>query len=227
MTTVNLVALFIVWIAAITSPGPDLLQVIRQGSRSRKDGIWTAAGIVLGTTIWITASLFGLSALISATPALLFTLQVVGGTYLTWMGFGAIRSWWGQRASQQALSEARSVDRAMESLQDAEPIGVWPALRAGLATNLSNPKAVLFFGSVFAQFIRPDMGIGWSIFIAVFLIATGAAWFFIFAALVRTFAAKITRNGAVIDLVSGVIFMALGIFMVWQGAVGIGSQVLS
>lgn len=33
----------------------------------------------------------------------------------------------------------------------------WRAYKLGAVTNLSNPKALVFFGAVFAQFIRPDM----------------------------------------------------------------------
>lgn len=226
MTTATLLALLLVWIAAIVSPGPDLVQIIRLGSRSRSDGIWTALGIMVGNTIWISASLLGLSALLSATPTLLNILQFIGGGYLVWMGSGAVRSWWSQRQRQEASAEARSVDQAMAALEGGESIGIWPALRSGIATNLANPKAVLFYGSVFAQFIKPDMGSGWTVFIASFLILTGVMWFVGFAILVRTFAAKITRNSAVIDLVTGVIFIALGMFMVWQGVMGIGNMIL-
>lgn len=230
MTTATLFALLIVWIAAIVSPGPDLVQIIRLGSRSRSDGIWAALGIMVGNSIWICASLLGLSVLISTTPVVLSALQLIGGAYLTWMGIGAVRSWWRQR--NHARQVARAVERVMEGAGvgtgpgAVSLLGAWPALRVGVATNLSNPKAVLFFGSVFAQFITPDMGLGWSVFLAVFLIITGLLWFVGFAVLVRTFATAVTRNGAVIDLITGVIFIALGMFMVWQGVVGIGGWIL-
>lgn len=226
MTTATLLALLLVWIAAIVSPGPDLVQIIRLGSRSRSDGIWTALGIMVGNTIWISASLLGLSALLSATPTLLNILQFIGGGYLVWMGSGAVRSWWSQRQRQEASAEARSVGKAMAALEGGKSIGIWQALRSGIATNLANPKAVLFYGSVFAQFIKPDMGPGWTVFIASFLILTGVMWFVGFAILVRSFAAKITRNSAVIDLATGVIFIALGMFMVWQGVMGISNMIL-
>ena len=47
-----------------------------------------ALGIMLGNTIWIVASLAGLSALIQAFPQVLSLLQIVGGAYLLWMGIG-------------------------------------------------------------------------------------------------------------------------------------------
>ncbi|ALC04660.1 threonine efflux protein [Corynebacterium deserti GIMN1.010] len=223
MTTAQLFALFLVWMAGITSPGPDVFQIIRRGSRNKRDGIFTAVGIMIGNALWIVASLLGLSALISTYPAILNTLQIVGGGYLTWMGIGAVRSWWSQRSTQQAVADAAAVENTLASEATATgiSIGVWPALRAGIATNLSNPKAVLFFGSVFAQFVRPEMGTGWKVFVAVFLIIIGLIWFIGFAVLVQKVAAVITRNSAIIDLITGVIFIGLGLFMLAEGILGI------
>lgn len=225
MTTAQFLALFLVWMAAIASPGPDLFQIIRLGAKNRRDGILTAAGIMVGNSIWIIASLLGLSALIATYPAILNILQLVGGGYLAWMGIGAVRSWRAQRSTQQSAADSTAVEKVLDT-STSTSIGAWPALRSGIATNLSNPKAVLFFGSVFAQFIRPDMGLGWSVFIGVFLIATGLVWFIGFAVLVRKLAAAITRNGAIIDLITGVIFIGLGMFMIFEGVVGIGSRVV-
>jgi hypothetical protein len=65
------------------------------------------------------------------------------------------------------------------------------------------------------------MGAQWQVIIGAVLIITGVAWFVGAALLVRTFAATITRNAAVIDLVTGMIFIMLGVVMVWQGLVGL------
>jgi len=39
----------------------------------------------------------------------------------------------------------------------------WRAYKLGVVTNLSNPKALVFFGALFAQFIRPDMSPTWTV----------------------------------------------------------------
>ena len=87
-----MIALLGVWLAAIVSPGPDLVQIIRVGAKNRRDGVLCALGIMAGNTVWIVASLAGLSALIQAFPEILSVLQVVGGAYLMWMGIGALRA---------------------------------------------------------------------------------------------------------------------------------------
>lgn len=75
---------------------------------------------------------------------------------------------------------------------------------------------------MFAQFVRPEMGVGWAGAIAVLMIVTGVAFFVGFALTVHLLAAKLVRNAAAIDLVSGVIFVALALFMLYEGVLGVG-----
>ena len=65
-----LVTLMGVWFAAMASPGPDVVQIIRLGARSTRAAVWAALGSTTGLTIWTVASLAGLSALISAHPGI-------------------------------------------------------------------------------------------------------------------------------------------------------------
>lgn len=212
MTASAFAALLGVWIAAIASPGPDVVQIIRVGSRDRAAGMACAAGIMVGNTAWILASLLGLSALVQAAPRVLAVLQVVGGAYLLHMGAGALRAAqaaWAARGSRAAETEHPAP--AAPQLTPRRAFGL------GVATNLANPKALLFFAAVFAQFVRPDMGWQWMAAIAATLIFTGAAWFVGFAAAVRALARPIQRYGAAIDAVTGAIFSALAVWMLCEG----------
>lgn len=190
-----------IWVAAIASPGPDLVQIIRLGAKSRAIGVACAVGIMLGNTVWIAASLLGLSALIKAVPEVLAVLQLIGGIYLLTMGVGAIRA----GLSVQKLQVTAQTDS--KELTTAE------ALRIGVLTNLSNPKAVLFFGAVFAQFITPGMGWEWTLLILVTLVVIGFGWFVGFAVLVDKLAGFLARWGHVVDLVTGIVFVALAVWM--------------
>ena len=185
-----MIALLGVWLAAIASPGPDLVQIIRVGSKDRRAGVMCALGIMLGNTIWIVASLAGLSALIQAFPQVLSVLQIVGGAYLLWMGIGAIR------ASDPEIPATQQVPRP---------------LLTGLLTNLSNPKAILFFGAIFAQFAH----LGWVA--APVMVVTGTIWFAGFALAVQAMSQLITKYSKLIDVITGSIFIALAIWMLWEG----------
>ena len=230
MSGAALVTLLGVWVAMIVAPGPDVVQIIRVAPRSTRAGIMCALGICTGIVVWITASLAGLSALIAARPSLLGLLQLVGGGFLLWMAYGSIRSGLAQRRS--ALSSARStsqdsaenagsfdeehIEQAV-STGDVEDITAGRAYKLGMLTNLSNPKALVFFGAVFAQFIHPDMGLEWTVFIAILLTVVSVAWFSTFALIVRAAARFLTKYSAHLDIGSGLIFGALGCVMIYEG----------
>ena len=209
MTVSTYAALVGIWVAAIASPGPDLVQIIRLGAKSRAIGVACAVGIMLGNTVWIAASLLGLSALIKAVPEVLAVLQLIGGIYLLTMGVGAIRAGLSARKLQVAEPGIKQASAQVNSKE----LTTAQALRIGVYTNLSNPKAVLFFGAVFAQFITPGMGWEWMLLILITLVVIGFGWFVGFAVLVDKLASFLARWGHVVDLVTGLVFVALAVWM--------------
>ncbi|GAA1475487.1 hypothetical protein GCM10009621_25170 [Corynebacterium felinum] len=88
----------------------------------------------------------------------------------------------------------------------------------GILTNLSNPKAVIFFASVFAHFIDPDLSLSWALAMALFLIITGIIWFVGVALFVRTIATTLLRNTALIDIIAGSILLILSSMMLIEGS---------
>nr|WP_231375925.1 LysE family translocator [Corynebacterium aquatimens] len=202
-----------IWLVGIVSPGPDVLQITRQGAKSRAAGVACALGIMVGNTFWIAASLLGLSALIQAFPQILAVLQLVGGSYLLYMGIGAVRAGCAARGKSGLRVEAAGGSSSSKAF--------W----VGVATNLSNPKAVLFFGAVFAQFIKPGMGWEWMVAILVTMVITGVAWFVGFALLIDVIAGFLDRWGYLVDIVAGVIFAVLAVWMIFEGATALLSGV--
>lgn len=91
MTISSLLTLMGIWLAALVSPGPDIVQVIRVAPRSTRAGLLCAVGVFSGTVFWIVASLAGLSALITARPGVLSILQLLGGLFLLYMGVSSLR----------------------------------------------------------------------------------------------------------------------------------------
>lgn len=72
-------------------------------------------------------------------------LRAAGAVYLLWLGLPALR-------------------RARRPEQAAEPVAAvaagWRSCRAGLLTNLLNPKIVVFYVSLLPQFVQPGPGGG-------------------------------------------------------------------
>ena len=216
MSIAILLTLVGIWAAAVAVPGPDLAQVVRLGMRSTRAGLWCALGSVSGLVFWLTASLAGLSALITHHPSVLGFLQLFGGAYLIYMGYSQARSIWKSRRKRATTTE--SSDGV--SHHPGEPFQIITkkeSFRTGLTTNLSNPKVVIFFGAIFSQFITPDMGVWWTMLVAAAMLAVSTAMFVTYALLIRVISKWLMRHSTAVDAVTAAVFGVLGIVIMIRG----------
>ena len=207
-----LFSLVTVWIAAIVAPGPDTVQLIRLGSRSRRNAVAAAIGICTGNIIWPVLSMIGLAALIAAFPWILSILYIGGGLFLLYMGVGAIRSGFQGRQDSTTISQ-QAFANTVKPLTD---LAAW---RLGLATNLSNPKALIFFGAIFAQFLPVDATITDRITVLILMTTIGLIWFCGFAWFVSlpVWAEKLQRANPIIEVIAGVVFILISTFLLFEG----------
>lgn len=86
-------------------------------------------------------------------------------------------------------------------------------MRLGMITNLSNPKALLFFAALFSQILPPDAGWLDRAEIVLVLTAVGLAWFLSFAVLTssRAFQRWFGRATPHIDLAAGGVFILVAV----------------
>lgn len=221
MTVAAYLGLLGVWVTAIASPGPDTVQLIRIGSRSRRAALWVALGISTGNILWPVVTMAGLSALIAAFPWILAVLYLGGGLFLLRMGVLSFRGGWKDYRSRAVVPAVPADQASSESASSASPspMSDAKAWRLGLATNLSNPKALLFFGAVFAQFLPVDITLTERLLVLLLMTIVGVIWFCGFAWVVSLplWAEKLRRANPVIEMAAGVIFVVLGAFLVWGG----------
>ena len=127
------------------TPGPAVLLIV---SQSLKDGLRAslrgALGILAGNTIYFVLSALGLGALLLASATLFNIIRWAGAAYLVVMG---LRMLLAKRRSEEA-------DR-----QNAQPKRSVRLFSEGLLTQLSNPKAIVFFSALLPQFVSPDGGV--------------------------------------------------------------------
>ena len=216
-----LVTLMGVWFAAMASPGPDVVQIIRLGARSTRAAVWAALGSTTGLMLWTVASLAGLSALISANPGILVALQILGGAYLLWMAYTAIT---GGIKERRAPATVVGTETRAPQPRGFTPDGIikaGTAYRMGFICDLSNPKVVIFFGAIFANFIDPGMGIGATLMVGAVLILESLVLFVGVALSTRAVSKWMAKNSACVDIVSGVVFLLLGIIILFEGVRGL------
>jgi RhtB (resistance to homoserine/threonine) family protein len=124
------------------SPGPDFAIVLRNSLiYSRKTALYTAVGIALGIMVHVTYIMLGLGLIIAKTRWMFTLIQYTGSCYLFYIGYKGIRS--------------KKHNHAFGHTQHIKDISPAAALRSGFLTNALNPKAMLFFISLFSVMITP------------------------------------------------------------------------
>lgn len=122
---------------AVASPGPGVVMTLTNSLRyGFRGALGSVFGIAAGVFVVAIVSATGLGVLLTASATAFTVLRLVGAAYLVWLG---IRLW---RAPAAALDAV-----------PAAGIGFGRRFREGLWLQVTNPKAIVFFLSVFPQFI--------------------------------------------------------------------------
>lgn len=195
----ELVTVAIIHFLAVASPGPDFIVVVKNAvSRGRRHGIATAVGAAGGMVVHTTYSLLGVALIISKSILLFGIVKAAGACYLLWIGARAILL---DRASAADLPPA-----------DAAPVALHKSLAQGFLTNALNPKATLFFLSIFSLVIAPSTPTAIKLLYGAEMVLATGLWFS-FVAVFLT-APAVQRHyqafGHWLDRVMGAVLLALG-----------------
>ncbi|WP_024559830.1 threonine export protein RhtC [Franconibacter pulveris 601] len=194
----------LVHLVALMSPGPDFFFVSQTAvSRSRKEAMMGVLGITFGVMIWAGVALLGLHLILEKMAWLHTAIMVGGGLYLCWMGYQMLR---GALKKGEPSTEAPEVELARGGRSFVK----------GLLTNLANPKAIIYFGSVFSLFVGDSVGSHERMGIFVLIALETFAWFAVVASL---FALPAMRRGYQrlakwIDGMAGALFAGFGIHLI-------------
>ncbi|MCV2403580.1 LysE family translocator [Marinomonas sp. C2222] len=138
---------------AMASPGPATLAIASTSmNRGRKQGLALASGILTGSLFWSLSAAFGLGALLYANVWLFEAIGYVGAVYLLFLAYKSGREALKKTADHQGDSQQ---DRAQQRAS-MEPL-IRSSYLKGLAIHLTNPKAILFLGSLFALGLPSDV----------------------------------------------------------------------
>lgn len=201
-----------IFMVLIISPGPNFLVITQiTVTESRAHGIVAGLGVATGSVLWAILAACGLGLLFSRVPGLQPALQLAGGCYLLYIG----QKIW--RAAANALGR-RSIDGS-----DCATLG--QAYRYGLMTNLTNPKALAFYTSVFTSLLRPELA-SWVRLAAVAVIAVLACGWFTTLATIFSAASVQQRYRQAkhwIDRLTGTFLVLFGCRMLYEAVQGLGA----
>ncbi|WP_215543281.1 LysE family translocator [Amycolatopsis sp. CA-230715] len=204
MTVVVTLAFVMTCLVIVIAPGPTFAVLLNQSLRhGRRAGLATVLGNTTGLVFWAAASALGLTALIRTSEVAFVVLKVAGAVYLCWLGVRSLI-----RSRSRAASE-----------EEPEPVagGVASAFRAGLITNLANPKAAVLYLALIPQFLPADGDPAFATAVlACVQMGISVAWYTLLL-LALGFSRRVLARPAVkarVDQLSGLVLVGLGVRMV-------------
>ncbi|WP_312915462.1 LysE family translocator [Stutzerimonas kunmingensis] len=191
----------LVHLLAVASPGPDFAVVVRESvTQGRRVGSWTALGVGCGIFVHVAYSLLGIGLIVSQSIVLFNLFKWLAAGYLLYLGWRALR------ARPMSLDTADEVD----TTSDRSP---WQAFVVGFVTNGLNPKATLFFLSLFTVVISADTPLWVQAGYGVYIAGATALWFLLVAWLFSRgrVRAGFARMGHWFDRLTGAVLIGLGV----------------
>jgi threonine/homoserine/homoserine lactone efflux protein len=186
-------------LVVVIAPGPDNILAISRGlSQGKAAACLSSVGAGLGIMFHTFAAALGLSLLIQASPIAFWVVKAVGGMYLIWLGYKALRA-------KDLISFEPSAHQSLRKV-----------FLTGLLSNVLNPKPGLFVLAFLPQFVsasRGSVAVQMLVYGAIFALLTAV----IFAALGSS-AAKLSawlrrhpRFGTGLNLGAGLTLIAAGV----------------
>lgn len=195
-------SLFVATVATLgmLSPGPDFFLVVKNAARYRRPvAMVTALGVILGVATHMSYCVAGLAVVITATPWLFNFLKYAGAAYLIWIGIQALLAKGGSKMDMENASY--------------QQISYKNAFIQGYLCNLLNPKATLFFLSMFTQVLSIHSSTGEKLWYAFIIWILAAVWWPILVFLIQSEPVRrgLTKVQKSVDKVLGVVLIGLGV----------------
>ncbi len=191
----------LVHLLAVASPGPDFAVVVRESvARGQRSGSWTAVGVGAGILVHVGYSLLGIGLIVSQSIMLFNLFKWLAAAYLFYLGYQALRA---KPMSAESLSCAEA----------AVPLSSRRSFVMGFVTNGLNPKATLFFLSLFTVVIDPHTPLAVQAGYGLYLAFATGLWFCLVAWLFsrERVRAGFARMGHWFDRMTGAVLIGLGI----------------
>ncbi len=189
---------------AVASPGPDFALVLRQSlAHGRRVAIWSSIGIGCGLSVHIAYCILGLGYVLKESAVALAAVQYLGAAYLAYVGIQALRSQPRTGDVDLAAGATTPTDRA--------------AWATGFLVNVLNPKAALFFISLFPLAVSVTTPKLVQAGYGLWMTLATMVWFS-FVAVVFTqegIRRRFLRWGHWIDRALGVVFLAFAVSLVF------------
>ncbi|MFN4368332.1 MAG: LysE family transporter [Acinetobacter sp.] len=191
------------------SPGPDILLIAKSAaSTTRQNALKIIAGISAGIVVWVVLTLAGFTVLIGQFPWIQQALMLLGGMFLAKMGWAMLK---GGVHSFKNRHQTDDDTNGQVQAKNYFMLGLW--------TNLSNPKTLIYFSSVFSLALSSSASDYLKIQLAVIIPLQTFITFALLMLLISQPKIKTLyqRSGSYIDMISGGLFLLFALWL-WYDA---------
>lgn len=199
-----LLSLFVIHLCALAAPGPDFFFVSRIALSGRLRHLMeSASGVTIGILIWATLTLLGLNLLFEQFPYAKLGIMTASAIYLLKLAIDIYRS------AKQPLND---LSASGEQLQNV--------LIKGVLTNLANPKAVIYFTSIFSSIPGIENSTTLISQILILIVLESLVWFFLIGKLFTLVGVRryYSANKRWVDYVSATVFTLFSGFILFDVA---------
>ena len=197
-------SVLLIHLMAVMSPGPDFIMALRNSlTYSRKTGIYTAIGFGIGIGVHIFYCVFGLALIIQSSPLIFNIIKFLGVAYLGYIGVLSI------------ISKTSNIEVGkQEHLNDISPL---KAIHIGFLTNVLNPKATLFFLSLFTFVIGPSVPTSIALILGGLMMINTAIWFSLVAVFFTQAKIRVLfeRYQKIFNVTFGILLIAIAIKIIF------------
>lgn len=213
--TAEFLSLMAVFLVAAVTPGADFACVLRESvMHGRRSGIAAAVGVGSAILVHVAYTVLGIGLVVAHSVVAFTIVKWAGAAYLVWLGVKSLR------APPPVLPDPAGQDPARGDPARGDPARREPTMRplrrslaVGALTNLLNPKATLFFVSLFSTIVSPTTPIAMQFGYGLAMAAMLAGWFTLVALFLTTPPARaaFVRAGRWINRATGLVLIGLGV----------------
>jgi RhtB (resistance to homoserine/threonine) family protein len=204
---VELAMVVVIHMLAVMSPGPDFAIIVRQSvGYGRVPALWSSLGIGVGILVHVTYSLFGIGLLLAQSRWLFNVLQYLGAAYMLYLAWDCLR------AVPHNSQQVSNINNSQSS---------WVSFRIGLFTNLLNPKATVFFISLFSLVISPLTPVKVQVLYGLIMVILTSIWFALVATLLTKASIKMAyrRFSHWLERTMGIFLVAVAVRLFYNAMV--------
>lgn len=152
--------------AGVISPGPSFLMVAQTSvASSRRADMAAAFGMGAAAALLALTALVGLHAVLSSSAWLTMALQAFGGCYLLYL---ALKNW---------QSASTPLALALSSEGNSGPRNEKQSFGLAFVTMLSNPKAAVQYGVIFAALLPHEISFSLSASVVALVFLLESGWY--------------------------------------------------